>query len=100
MSNAPAHRPRLARFASTSAARIADHTARSGTAEAMAEFYEAAPVADHLGWDDWVAQGAKDADARAAGVADGMTAEPLPLPEDRTEALDDFITRRTRELGG
>lgn len=76
-----------------------DHAARSGTAEAMAEFYAAAPVADHLGWDDWVAQGAKGADARAAGVADGMIAEPLPLPEDRTEALDDFITRRTRELG-
>jgi trimethylamine--corrinoid protein Co-methyltransferase len=77
-----------------------DHATRPATAGDMSEFYEVSPVADHLGWDEWQAKGALDAATRSANQADRMVAEFQPLPQDRTEALDDFIARRSRDLTG
>ncbi len=75
-----------------------DHAARPETAQAMTEFYETSPIADNLPWESWEELGSKTAESRATQRAQAMVANPLPLPDDRVHALDDFIERRTRDL--
>ena len=51
-------------------------------------------------WDQWIEEGRKDVEARAAAVAASLTDsfEPPPLDEGVTEGLDEFAARRRREL--
>lgn len=75
-----------------------DHTGRPDTAPAMAAAFDPPPLADHFSWDAWHAAGAPTLEAQAFARADAMAGTPLPLPEDRAEALDDFIARRSRDI--
>ena len=51
-------------------------------------------------WDQWVEEGRRDVEARAAGVAASLidSCEPPPLDESVAQGLDEFVARRRREL--
>ena len=51
-------------------------------------------------WDQWVEEGRRDVEARAAAVAASLidSFEPPPLDEGVAEGLDEFVARRRREL--
>ena len=51
-------------------------------------------------WDQWVEEGRRDVEARAAAVAASLidSCEPPPLDEGVAEGLDEFVARRRREL--
>ena len=57
-------------------------------------------IADNNSCEQWEAEGAKDADARATEAARALLAryEPPPLDPALDEALLDFIARRKAEL--
>ena len=58
------------------------------------------PVADNNSFEQWEAEGAKDANQRATEMAQRKLAqyEPPPLDPATDEALQDFIARRKAEL--
>ena len=68
------------------------------------EHYDSAfyrPMTAETGtWDQWVEEGRRDVETRAAAVAASLidTFEPPPLDEGVAEGLDEFIARRWREL--
>ena len=68
------------------------------------EHYDSAfyrPMTAETGtWDQWVEEGRRDVEARAAAVAASLidSFEPPPLDEGVAEGLDEFVTRRSREL--
>ena len=51
-------------------------------------------------WDQWVEEGRRDVEARAAAVAASLleSFEPPPLDEGVAEGLDEYVARRRREL--
>ena len=51
-------------------------------------------------WDQWVEEGQRDVETRAAAVAASLidTFEPPPLGEGIAEELDEYVVRRRREL--
>ena len=51
-------------------------------------------------WDQWVEEGRRDVEARAAAVAASLieSSEPPPLDQGIAEGLDDYVTRRRSEL--
>ena len=57
-------------------------------------------IADNNSFEQWEAEGAKDANQRATEAAERLlkTYEPPPLDPAIDEALQDFIQRRRREL--
>ncbi len=68
------------------------------------EHYDSAfyrPMTAETGtWDQWVEEGRRDVEARAAAVAASLidSFEPPPLDESVAEGLDEFVARRSREL--
>ena len=68
------------------------------------EHYDSAfyrPMTAETGtWDQWVEEGRRDVEARAAAVAASLieSFEPPPLDEGIAEGLDEFVARRRREL--
>ena len=68
------------------------------------EHYDSAfyrPMTAETGtWDQWVEEGQRDVEARAAAVAASLidTFEPPPLGEGIAEELDEYVVRRRREL--
>ena len=68
------------------------------------EHYDSAfyrPMTAETGtWDQWVEEGRRDVEARAAAVAASLidSFEPPPLDEGVAEELDEFVARRRREL--
>ena len=68
------------------------------------EHYDSAfyrPMTAETGtWDQWVEEGRKDVEARAAAVAASLidSFEPPPLDEGVAAGLDEFVARRSREL--
>ena len=68
------------------------------------EHYESAfyrPMTAETGtWDQWVEEGRRDVEARAAAVAASLieSFEPPSLDEGVAEGLDEFVARRRREL--
>ena len=68
------------------------------------EHYDSAfyrPMTAETGtWDQWVEEGRRDVEARAAAVAASLieSFEPPPLDEGVAEGLDEFVARRRREL--
>lgn len=68
------------------------------------EHYDSAfyrPMTAETGtWDQWVEEGQRDVETRAAAVAASLidTFEPPPLGEGIAEELDEYVVRRRREL--
>ena len=68
------------------------------------EYYDSAfyrPMTAETGtWDQWVEEGQRDVETRAAAVAASLidTFEPPPLGEGIAEELDEYVVRRRREL--
>ena len=68
------------------------------------EHYDSAfyrPMTAETGtWDQWVEEGRRDVETRAAAVAASLvdSFEPPPLDEGVAQGLDEFIARRRREL--
>ena len=68
------------------------------------EHYDSAfyrPMTAETGtWDQWVEEGRRDVETRAAAVAASLidTFEPPPLDEGIAEELDEYVARRRREL--
>ena len=68
------------------------------------EHYDSAfyrPMTAETGtWNQWVEEGRRDVEARAAAVAASLieSFEPPPLDEGVAEGLDEFVARRRREL--
>ena len=68
------------------------------------EHYDSAfyrPMTAETGtWDQWIEEGRRDVEARAAAVAASLidSCEPPPLDRSVAEGLDDYVERRRREL--
>lgn len=59
------------------------------------------PMTEESGtWDQWVEEGRRDVEVRAAGVAASLidSFEPPPLDRGLADGLDEFVARRRREL--
>ena len=74
-----------------------------GTAHTLANFESAfvmPELMDSDGYEQWLAAGAEDTEARGTKKASQMLADYVEpeLPDDVDEALRDFIERRVREI--